>query len=737
MIRCCCTVVSLALFLIGPGGLLPPRLSGSHARILQRGLAVRPVRPDAGWLDMPEPGAERWSVRAMASSEESAKGNIAENAFDGDRRPAGVPAAGRQGSGSSARPATASEDQPRGPGLGVPRARLRQRHRDQRPWQGLDRVRARAPRGSSASVSRSFPKANGPASARSDSSTATASRSGTRGFPAARPRRPPTSTIPTGDRSTSLTTGASRARSATICRAIPASCPGRASAGIASISTCRQSDQGKRIFIDFDGAMANARVWLNGQYVGGWPYGYQPFRLELTPHLKFGAENVLAVRLDTVALGLAVVSRRGALSQCLAGEDQPRSRGPLGRVRDHADRSPTRRESPGSSSRSRTRATDDATRLGRDRRSSSSADGMSGQDGRQFAARSSTRSAAGASGNVAGLDRRCPDPKRWDLDRAEPLPGADDRSRRATSVVDVYDQPFGFRTIEFTPRDGFKLNGRRVPLNGTCNHHDLGPLGAALNVRALERQLEILKEMGCNALRTSHNPPAPELLDLADRMGFVVMVEAFDCWKQGKTAGRLQPALRRVAREGPAGDGPPRAEPSQRDHVEHRQRDRRAERAGAGEAAPRHRSRRGPHPARHRGLQQRQCRHERLPDRGRRLRPQLQPRGLQPDPRPSRQRAEADLHVGVVVVRQLAGRVLLPRQAGQGLAGELPGLVLRRGRPALGPAAGRGLRGARPATRRSSASSSGPASTTSASRRPTTPTPRTCSTSPTPRSGPR
>ena len=74
-------------------------------------------------------------------------------------------------------------------------------------------------------------------------------------------------------------------------------------------------------------------------------------------------------------------------------------------------------------------------------------------------------------------------------------------------------------------------------MKGTCNHHDLGALGAAFNVRALERQLVILQEMGDNALRTSHNPPAPELLDLADRMGFVVMVEAFDCWKQGKTGG--------------------------------------------------------------------------------------------------------------------------------------------------------------------------------------------------------
>ena len=108
---------------------------------------------------------------------------------------------------------------------------------------------------------------------------------------------------PRGGRSTFPMTGGSRAPSATICRATPASCPGRASAGTASISTVPAGDQGKRIFIDFDGAMANAKVWLNGQYVGTWPYGYQPFRLELTPHVKFGSENVLAVRLDTAHWG--------------------------------------------------------------------------------------------------------------------------------------------------------------------------------------------------------------------------------------------------------------------------------------------------------------------------------------------------------------------------------------------------------------------------------------------------
>ena len=165
-----------------------------------------------------------------------------------------------------------------------------------------------------------------------------------------------------------------------------------------------------------------------------------------------------------------------------------------------------------------------------------------------------------------------------------------------------------------------------MQVQGVCNHHDLGPLGAALQLARLERQLEILKEMGCNAIRTSHNPPAPELLDLADRMGFLVMDEAFDCWQQGKTAGdysRLFDAwhardLRAMVRRD-------RNHPSVimwsiGNEISEQNGPRRLAKQLA-----RHRARRGPHPPRHRGLQQRRRRHQRLPERGRRLRPQLQP----------------------------------------------------------------------------------------------------------------
>jgi beta-galactosidase len=293
------------------------------------------------------------------------------------------------------------------------------------------------------------------------------------------------------------------------------------------------SDQGKRLFIDFDGAMADARVWLNGQYVGTWPFGYQPFRLELTPFVKFGAENVLAVRLDTAQWGSRWYPGAGIYRNVWLIKTSPVHVGHWGVY--ITTPSLTDREGM-----AKVMVTVD-NQSGEEAQTSIQTEifelGSDGAPGMKVAASAWVQKplAAGKSSQVE-LEVIVPRPRRWDLETPNRYL-ARTSVRSGDTLADVYDQPFGFRTIEFTPRDGFKLNGRRVPIQGTCNHHDLGPLGAALNVRALERQLEILKEMGCNALRTSHNPPAPELLDLADRLGFLVMVESFDCWRRGKTAG--------------------------------------------------------------------------------------------------------------------------------------------------------------------------------------------------------
>ena len=295
--------------------------------------------------------------------------------------------------------------------------------------------------------------------------------------------------------------------------------------------TVPAADRGKRIFIDFDGAMANAKVWLNGQYVGTWPYGYNAFRLELTPFVQFGGENTLAARLDTVHWGSRWYPGAGIYRNVWLVKTSPVHVGHWGVF----VTTPSLTADKGEVNLAVTLDNQGEQPATASVRSEIYELTPAGELWRKVASTRAVESEIAPQGSAkTGLNATVPMPKFWNLDKPNRY-----LARTVVTVdgkaVDSYDQPFGFRTIEFTPRDGFKLNGRRVPLQGTCNHHDLGALGAA-HVRALERQLEILKEMGCNALRTSHNPPAPELLDLADRMGFLVMVEAFDCWQTGKTA---------------------------------------------------------------------------------------------------------------------------------------------------------------------------------------------------------
>ncbi len=323
------------------------------------------------------------------------------------------------------------------------------------------------------------------------------------------------------------------------------------------------TDRGRRLFLDFDGAMANAQVYVNGRHVGGWPYGYQSFRVDATSAVKYDADNVVAVRLDTenwgsrwypgagiyrnvwlvktspihvAHWGVFAVATSRRLDQVEAKQEPPRP-GPQG-VQLGPQPNPGGQYS-GAVDMVRLAVTVE-NQQGVDVRADVSAEIFEEAPGGGLGAKVSGGAGLDRilmAGNEARLDLTIPvnNPKPWSLESPNRYV-ARVTVKWAGDVVDVYDQPFGFRTIEFTG-EGFKLNGRKTTMQGTCNHHDLGPLGTALNVRALERQLQILKEMGCNALRTSHNPPAPELLDLADRMGFLVQVEAFDCWKSGKTPG--------------------------------------------------------------------------------------------------------------------------------------------------------------------------------------------------------
>jgi beta-galactosidase len=290
-------------------------------------------------------------------------------------------------------------------------------------------------------------------------------------------------------------------------------------------------DAGKKIYLDVDGAMAYAEVWLNGNFVGGWPYGYASWRVDLTPFVKFGGENVVAIRLDNPPNSSRWYPGGGIYRNVWLVKTAPV----------HLTHWGTYVTTPligpaAATVKIQVSADNDADAAAvvtvKNEIFELGADGSKGKpiaslatDGVNIAAHQSQSS----TGQII-LDH----PKLWSLENPQ-------RYVVVTSIeqdgklVDRDETPFGIRTIEFTKTDGFLLNGQRVPINGVCNHSDLGPLGSVVNVRGLERQIEILKEFGCNAIRTSHNPPSPELLDLCDKMGMLVMDESFDCWEHGKT----------------------------------------------------------------------------------------------------------------------------------------------------------------------------------------------------------
>ena len=291
------------------------------------------------------------------------------------------------------------------------------------------------------------------------------------------------------------------------------------------------SDQGKKIYLAVDGAMSHATVWLNGQFVGGWPYGYASWQVDLTPYLKFGADNVIAIRLDNPKDSSRWYPGGGIYRNVWLVKTAPVHVAQWGTYVTTLEVNPE-----AATMKIRVMVANDTDaeavvsvkneifELGAGNVPGGSIAALA-TDGVKIAARQSQTT----EGQIS-----LKNPKLWSIEHPQRYVAVTTLAQNGR-CVDRYETPFGIRTIEFTADNGFLLNGRRVPLNGVCDHHDLGALGAAINVRALERQIQILKEMGCNAIRTSHNPPAPELLDACDRLGLLVMDESFDCWVRGKT----------------------------------------------------------------------------------------------------------------------------------------------------------------------------------------------------------
>ena len=294
------------------------------------------------------------------------------------------------------------------------------------------------------------------------------------------------------------------------------------------------SDAGQQFYLDVDGAMSYATVWCNGQIAGGWPYGYASWRVDLTPMIKPGADNVLAIRLDNPANSSRWYPGGGIYRNVWLTKTAPV----------HVSQWGVGITTPEVSAKSAT------VNIQTDSENDSKADAAviltttiyplaldSSKQlkrlGRPVGSAEATVSIK-AGGKVTTWQAvRLPHPKLWSP-KTPALYAALTTLTRDGKVVDTYETHFGIRTIKYDPSAGLFVNGVHFKLNGVCDHHDLGALGTAVNYRALQRQLEMLHDMGCNALRTSHNPPAPELLDLADQMGFMVLDEAFDTWGQNK-----------------------------------------------------------------------------------------------------------------------------------------------------------------------------------------------------------
>ena len=282
----------------------------------------------------------------------------------------------------------------------------------------------------------------------------------------------------------------------------------------------------QRICVDFDGVYMNSEVFVNGTSMGIRPFGYISFRYDITGYLHPG-DNIIAVRVDN---GLQPNSRW--YSGCGIYRNVW-----LTRVNEiHVDLWGTYVTTPVVSDDKATVSV--ATKVKNDGQQAAAVDvstTLLNQQRRKVVRTGSSISLEPGESKEISNSLEVDAPLLWSIENPY-LYTVRTEIMKDGVLIDDYETPVGIRSFRFDAKDGFFLNGEHVKIKGVCNHHDLGCLGSAINTRAIERQLEILKQMGCNSIRCSHNPPAPELLDLCDRMGFIVQNETFDMWRKRKTA---------------------------------------------------------------------------------------------------------------------------------------------------------------------------------------------------------
>lgn len=286
------------------------------------------------------------------------------------------------------------------------------------------------------------------------------------------------------------------------------------------------SAKDKNVSIDFDGVYLNSEVWINGHYLGLRPYGFSSFRYNLTPFLKYGTgENIIAVKVD---------NSKQPNSRWYSGSGIYRNVWLVTTAEIAVDHWGTFVTTPSVSEQSATVHVNTSVRnFTNQQKSVTIINSIYTSEGKEVTRKTTPGISLKDTVTTVSQELQVVFPILWS-DTNPYLYKVVTQIINDGKIADDYTTPLGIRSFLFDVNKGFLLNGKPVKINGVCDHHDLGCLGAAINTRALERQLEILKGMGCNGIRTSHNPPAPELLDLCDKMGFIVMDEAFDMWKKQK-----------------------------------------------------------------------------------------------------------------------------------------------------------------------------------------------------------
>lgn len=280
----------------------------------------------------------------------------------------------------------------------------------------------------------------------------------------------------------------------------------------------------KVVMVQFDGIYKNSSVWINGHHLGERPYGYSSFWYDLTPHLRAGKQNLLAVRVDNRGVGSRWYTGSGIYRKVQLYICDKIHIMPWGTCW----------------------TTPAITKERADVELKVAVSNRSGDRSPEIHVVSEViykeATVARADGRITldapetGVTQRfqIDNPKLWSPDTPE-LYQIKTMLYRNGHLIDECLTPMGIRSFRFDPDTGFYLNGENLKLKGVCLHHDNGCLGARVYKHAIRRKLAIMKEMGCNAVRTSHNPPSREFLDLCDEMGFMVMAELFDEWTVPKT----------------------------------------------------------------------------------------------------------------------------------------------------------------------------------------------------------